>query len=176
MLAQRWQWAWVCLSICLLSATDRSWCVSARSWAVAASLSAPSALKPTHRGHAQIQAKSPLRWDSTCRPIHAALCPPCPLKVGFGQVPQPSKQSNKSAKPRRAKAAAILAKPNCRYPWTPAIIGLALARPRSISHISGSACAVTMVPANSPTYRDFLHPLVAPWSTQTERSRKMCIG
>ena len=116
MLAQRWQWAWVCLSICLPSATDRSWCVSARSWAVAASLSAPSALKPTHRGHAQIQAKSPLRWDSTCRPIHAALCPPCPLKVGFGQVPQPSKQSNKSAKPRRAKAAAILAKPNCRYP------------------------------------------------------------
>ena len=58
--------------------------------------------------------------------------------------------------------------------WTPAIIGLALARPRSISHISGS-CAVTMVPANSPTYRDFLHPLVAPWSTQTERSSKMCI-
>ena len=60
--------------------------------------------------------------------------------------------------------------------WTPAIIGLALARPRSISHISGSACAVTMVPANSPTYPDFLQPSVAPWSTQTERSRKMCIG
>ena len=38
----------------------------------------PLHFKPTHRGHAQIQAKSPLRWDSTCRPIHAALCPPCP--------------------------------------------------------------------------------------------------
>ena len=100
--------------------------------------------------------------------------PSLPLKVGFGQVPQPSQQSSKSAKTTPQKRPRSWQNPIVDILWTPAIIGLALARPRSISHISGS-CAVTMVPANSPTYRDFLHPLVAPWSTQTERSSKMCI-
>ena len=103
--------------------------------------------------------------------------PSLPLKVGFGQVPQPSQQSSKKRQNHAAqKRPRSWQNPIVDILWTPAIIGLALARPRSISHISGSACAVTMVPANSPTYPDFLQPSVAPWSTQTERSRKMCIG
>ena len=139
------------------------------------------------RDTSPLQANTPrTRTDPGEVPLAVGLhlqtnpCGPLPSLPPEGWV-WSSSPTLKAKQPKRQNHAAQKRPRSWQNPivdilWTPAIIGLALARPRSISHISGSACAVTMVPANSPTYPDFLQPSVAPWSTQTERSRMMCIG